>query len=301
MKTRNRTFAILAVGSLCIIVGNAQENRASRISRLSENSRRLTNHISVSRQTVLAGEVFWIRARIQNNTFGVLEVFEPFKYGDGESYKGPFFELLTKDLPKAKELGIEWAPLDLLGRDGPLYVENGPSKLMASSEIVEKELPNNVDRPGEYQLVYRYGGAARFTVAAPTKGISPVQIQLPRPVAIDEEDDNGDPTGKKELVPGYLLVFTVLDSEGKNVLCASWQVRTAFYRGDWKRQPGLLDSSALSVLWPYVRVAESTSPITSLQANVAEDETLTVRWSTADGQTYQNVVTREQRLNGPLR
>ena len=320
MRTSSAIRRILTAAALWTIAGNAQhvdvakvKEFTPRLQRLHENTRRLTNQISVSRTTLLLGEMFWIRASVRNNTPGALEVFEPFRYQDEskDAYKDPFFGLLVKDLPRAKQAGLEWAPPDLFGREVSDEPFEGPAKYLVSSEVVEKEfsasdaparsLSYALNHTGEYQIEYVHGGAAHFKVVAPVKGISPVPLELPKPVSIDEEDDNGNTTGRKELTPGYLLAFTVVDPEGKHVLCASWQVRTFPYRVDWGSKPGRLEASNIDVLQLYVRVAESVTPITSLQANVAENETLTIRWVTAAGRAHQNVVTRAQRLAGPLR
>jgi hypothetical protein len=265
-----------------------------RLRLLTGNLDKLKVTVTLDRQAYLPGEAAQVKISVVNPTASSIEVRAPFEMNTASLW------VLRKKMVDQEEI---WEGLSA----EPPCCANGvsdsaPTKWFAPGETVEQTFnsdDNDPQRhtvtfripitPGDYKLEYFGFGTepAYFQVIAATVGLD-AYVSLQRPGQYTE--------GRQVFQAQRRVPVVVLDADGKHYVVASRNTSGS---------PVVRDNLGNAIpgrgLSPYVRIATSDQPITSLDGvelvqsggNASalapvtgpgqEQESIMVRWTTQDG------------------
>jgi hypothetical protein len=245
----------------------------------------------LDREVYLPGEIMRMNVTVQNPGPLSVEILTPFHCSTGG------FNLFAVSGSKALALLPEpygsgdipeFPPTLLLGG---FQTVSGSFSSTDSFAPCSLKLVNELTAPGQYQISYSYGGhSALFRVSEAVYVSSGYTLIQRRFTPIDRHTGSAliDPKTLQPISYPLALRTSVISSEGKYYLIVCEEART--YDGSFHPQAGESFGKDANFFSPFVRVAESVTPIEITKAYTDENEKLYLFWSEQGGESHRAVL-----------
>lgn len=273
--------SLLLLSGLSLIAQGVDS--AERLIQLKQDTANLEIRLKLDRTEYLAGEEGELTISIVNYLARPLEVLEPFNIKTGG------IDLKAKDPSYVAKYGTEWWYVSphpyaqrAIGADAPSLVLQPGTRLERRFRLSEGHfgldmpiLRGMPGKPGEYRLVYSYGGSpVEFRIVTP-KLENWVGVPLQRPALLNDK-------GVAREFQRFIAIVAVED-KGDHFIVASRCCAPLDMVTD---SAGRLTEFAARAIAPYVRVARSSKPITFIGAVADTAERLTLVWVDKDKESF---------------
>ena len=265
-----------------------------RLIQLKRNTLELSVQLKLDRKEYLAGEDATLTITVVNPTSKALEVLEPFNIKTGG------INLQVKDPSKVAEFGTEWwghsHPFSGPSLDAPsVILQPGTTlerKFRLSDDHFGLKLPilrGMPGKPGEYRLVYSYGGnLIEFQVIVPRLE-SWTKVQLQQPALLNDK-------GVVRELQRFVAILAVED-RGEHLVLASRCCAPLELFTDSMGKLTEFDARAIA---PYVRIAKSSKPINFIDAVADASEKITIVWIDKDAKIFSLRLDEERQTLGTV-